>query len=65
MAKSSFSNPNGACVDVKKGVTGLVHVTDTKNPLAPGLWFTPEEWDAFLKGAALGEFDYVVLEREE
>jgi hypothetical protein len=52
--KSSFSEV-GDCVEVAK-VEGVV-VRDSKNPNGPTLWFTIQEWTAFVLGVLLGEFD--------
>lgn len=55
--KSSRSNGNGGnnCVEVAFLDTGVA-VRDSKNPDGPKLMFTPAEWDAFVAGAADGEF---------
>lgn len=54
--KSSYSGNNGGeCVEVAF-VAGVVGMRDSKNPTGPALVFTPGEWDAFLAGAADGEF---------
>jgi hypothetical protein len=55
--KSSLSFSNGACVevaDLREGITGVRH---SKDPSGPVLRFTPAEWQAFLGGVRLGEFD--------
>lgn len=55
--KSSFSGPAADCVEV--GVSdGLVRVRDTKARAAATLSFTPDEWDAFIRGVKSGEFDF-------
>lgn len=56
--KSSYSQGNGACVDVV-AVDGGVEVSDTKDPGGPVLHFTNAEFLAFLRGAKAGEFDHV------
>lgn len=53
--KSSASGDQG-CVEVSRG-RAHVWVRDSKNPSGPVLWFTNEEWTAFLEGARRGEFD--------
>jgi hypothetical protein len=53
--RSSFCG-NGACVEVARP-PGAVLVRDGKDPAGPVLTFTAEEWDAFLRGIAAGEFD--------
>ncbi|MDP9867149.1 MULTISPECIES: DUF397 domain-containing protein [Streptosporangium] len=68
--KSSFSGDNGGdCVEVaelkdvtnspghKAGHTDLIAVRDSKDPDGPKLFFTPAEWDAFVKGVKADEFD--------
>lgn len=53
----------GGCVAVQAVDTGagiVVEVTDTKNP-GPVLRYTRDEWEAFLHGALLGEFDIETL----
>jgi Domain of unknown function (DUF397) len=52
--KSSFCGTS-ACVEVAK-VDGAYLVRDSKNPDAPPLSFTRDEWSAFLDGVAAGEF---------
>jgi hypothetical protein len=54
--KSSFSNGNATCVEVRFG-DDHVSVRDSKDPAGPILTFTSREWTAFLRGAAAGEFD--------
>jgi hypothetical protein len=55
--KSTRSGAAGHCVEVGMP-DGMVHVRDTKDHGAgPELRFTPDEWRAFLAGAADGEFD--------
>jgi Domain of unknown function (DUF397) len=54
--KSKFSGGNGACVAVAFLLNG-VRVRDTKDPGGPDLFFTNEEWTAFIKGVRHGEFD--------
>jgi hypothetical protein len=55
--KSSLSFSNGACVEVADLSDGKVGVRHTKDPSGPVLRFTPAEWQAFVGGARLGEFD--------
>ena len=54
--KSSRCGTN-ACVEVAK-VADQFLVRDSKNPGAPALTFTQDEWTAFLDGAAAGEFRF-------
>ncbi len=38
----------------------MVAVRDSKNPSGAILFYTPEEWSAFIDGAKKGEFDHLV-----
>jgi hypothetical protein len=55
--KSSLSFSNGACVEVADLSEGKVGVRHSKDPSGPVLRFTSAEWQAFLGGTRLGEFD--------
>jgi hypothetical protein len=55
--KSSLSFSNGACVEVADLSDGKVGVRHSKDPSGPVLRFTSAEWQAFVGGAQLGEFD--------
>jgi hypothetical protein len=55
--KSSLSFSNGACVEVANLSDGEVGVRHSKDPSGPVLRFNSAEWQAFLGGARLGEFD--------
>ncbi|WP_344930254.1 DUF397 domain-containing protein [Streptosporangium carneum] len=66
--KASLSSDNGGdCVEVavidapgaghKAGLGSLYVLRDSKNPDGPKLFFTRSEWDAFVGGVKLGEFD--------
>ncbi|QBS42433.1 DUF397 domain-containing protein [Nocardia sp. CS682] len=58
--KSTFSGPDGACVEVAFLKEGNVAVRDTKaQKRGPVLAFTPHEWDAFLGGILAGNFRHV------
>lgn len=37
---------------------GVVYVANSKNPTVPAICFTASEWDAFIVGVKLGEFDF-------
>lgn len=50
-------------VAVKIG-TNSVEVRDTKDVNSPTLSFTHAEWDAFIGGVKLGEFDLVAKMKE-
>lgn len=53
--KSSASNPDN-CVEVRFVENG-VQLRDSKDPCGPVLAFTAREWQAFLDGVQLHEFD--------
>jgi Domain of unknown function (DUF397) len=54
--KSSYSGPQGNCVEVAPMRNGGVAVRNSRYPDGPPLVFTAAEWDAFLTGALEGEF---------
>ncbi|MGW3024847.1 DUF397 domain-containing protein [Streptomyces sp. NPDC001221] len=55
---SSYTNGNGACVDVAKLPDGGRALRDTKDKgQGPVHFFTKPEWDAFIAGVKDGEFD--------
>jgi hypothetical protein len=55
--KSSFSGPQGDCVELADLGGGIVGVRDSKDPDGPILRFTRAEIDAWLAGTKAGEFD--------
>lgn len=57
--KSSRRNGNGgSCVEVADLPDGGRMIRDSKDQGAgPVLRFTPSEWQAFMEGVKLGEFD--------
>jgi hypothetical protein len=55
--KSSFSSPDGNCVEVAELANGGRAVRDSKDPSGPALRFTAGEWGAFVAGVRGGEFD--------
>lgn len=56
--KSALSNLNGSCVELGRILPDRIAVRDTKdNGTGPILFFTSEEWSAFLAAAKSGEFD--------
>jgi hypothetical protein len=55
--KSSLSVYNGNCVEVAGLADDTIHVRDSKHPRGTVLSFTQAEWDAFVGGVRLGEFD--------
>jgi hypothetical protein len=54
--KSSYSSDSDNCVEVRVIPGGIV-LRNSKDPDGPRVTYTEEEWDAFLKGAADGEFN--------
>lgn len=55
--KSSLSAYNGNCVEVAGLTDDRILVRDSKHPGGAVLNFTPAEWDAFIGGVRMGEFD--------
>ena len=55
--KSSLSFSNGNCVEVAALPGGGVGVRNSRDMDGQVLRFTQAEWQAFLGGARLGEFD--------
>ena len=54
---SSFSMGAGNCLQVRRAVSGIVVVRNSRDPEGSMVSFTPAEWDAFIAGAKAGEFD--------
>lgn len=54
--RTSRACDGGACVRVAQ-YGGSVFVGDTKSPRGPVIEFTMDEWQQFLAGAKLGDFD--------
>ena len=55
--KSSYSDDQQACVEVAGLPDGGRWVRDSKDRARPALYFTPVEWDAFVRAVKDGEFD--------
>jgi len=55
--KSSLSYHNGSCVEVAGLSDDVINVRNSRDPHGAVLRFTPAEWDAFIGGVRLGEFD--------
>lgn len=55
--KSTYSNPNGECVEVAELADGQVVMRNSRTPSEGTLVFTRGELLAFLRGAKDGEFD--------
>ena len=58
--KSSYSNPNGNCVEVAGLPGGVIAVRDSRRPCGPALICTPAEISAFIRGVKDGQFDHLV-----
>jgi hypothetical protein len=58
--KSSYSNPNGNCVEVAGLPGGVIAVRDSRRPGGPALVCTPAEIRAFIRGIKDGRFAPVV-----
>jgi hypothetical protein len=54
--RSSYSGPQGNCVEVAFLDGGEVALRNSRNPGGAALVFTRTEWEAFLSGARDGEF---------
>jgi hypothetical protein len=54
---SSYTNGNGACVEVATLPEGGRAIRDSKDRSGPILVFTAAEWRAFVAGVRDGEFD--------
>lgn len=54
--KSSLSEQNGACIEVARRETAFI-VRNSRDREGPTLQFTLDEWQAFVGGVKLGEFD--------
>lgn len=54
--KSSYSGPQGNCVEVAVLDGGDVAMRNSRHPDGAALVFTAAEWQAFLCGARDGEF---------
>ncbi len=54
--KSSRSAAAGHCVEVAREPEAVV-VRDSKDVVGPVLRFADADWDAFLAGVRIGEFD--------
>ncbi|MGG2458270.1 DUF397 domain-containing protein [Streptomyces sp. RGM 3693] len=53
--KSSYSNQEGACVEVAPTITGGHAVRDSKNLAGPHLVFPSDAWGAFTKALKDGD----------
>ncbi|HEU4543286.1 MAG TPA: DUF397 domain-containing protein [Jiangellaceae bacterium] len=58
--KSSFSNPNGNCVELAELPGGGIAVRNSRDPHGPALVYTLAEISAFVEGSKNGDFDNFV-----
>ena len=59
--KSKRSNPSGNCVEIAKLPDGAgFAVRNSRDPDGPALIYTLSEIEAFIRGAADGDFDPLV-----
>ena len=54
--KSSYSSPNGNCVELAPLPDGTVAMRNSRDPQGVALVFTRPEFEAFVQGAIAGEF---------
>ncbi|AFR10502.1 MULTISPECIES: DUF397 domain-containing protein [Nocardiopsis] len=55
--KSSWSNPDGNCVEIATLPDGDIAVRNSRDPEGPALVYTSAEIEAFVRGAKTGDFD--------
>ncbi|MGP3922016.1 DUF397 domain-containing protein [Streptomyces sp. 8N616] len=58
--KSTYSNPNGECVELALLPGGDIALRNSRDPGGPALIYTRNEIEVFLRGAKDGEFDGMV-----
>ena len=58
--KSSFSNPNGNCVEMARLPSGGIAVRNSRDPHGPALVYTQAEVIAFIAGSKNGDFDNLI-----
>jgi Domain of unknown function (DUF397) len=54
-----MSDTGTSCVE-QRVHDGMIQVRDSKDPAGPVLSFRPDEFQAWLHGAAHGEFDHLL-----
>lgn len=54
---SSYTDSHQSCVEVAVTPGGGRWLRDTKDRTRPAHYYTPVEWDAFIRGVKDGEFD--------
>ena len=57
--KSTYSQQQGACIEVADGFPGSVPVRDSKDPAGPALMFPADAFAAFVAGVRAGDFGTV------
>lgn len=55
--KSSYSNSQGACIEVAELSNRHRWVRDSKDPAGPALRITAAQWSAFTVGVRAGELN--------
>lgn len=59
--KSKRSNPSGNCVELAELPNGAgVALRNSRDPDGPALIYTAAEIEAFVRGAADGDFDHLI-----
>ncbi|PYC80234.1 DUF397 domain-containing protein [Streptomyces tateyamensis] len=54
--KSSYSQQGGNCLEIARGLRGVMPVRDSKDPHGPALAFPAPSWTDFLAGLKAGAF---------
>ncbi|MFE4518072.1 DUF397 domain-containing protein [Kitasatospora sp. NPDC056783] len=57
--KSTYSDPEGQCVEVSDELPGHLPVRDSKDPDGPILVFHATAWQSFVSAVRTGEFGAV------
>ena len=55
--KASYSTNNGNCVEVAMNLPGVVAIRDSKNPDAPALVVSREDWESFTSAIKSGAYE--------
>lgn len=63
--KSSYSNPNGNCVELATVPDGGIAVRNSRDPHGAVLLYTPAEITAFVRGVKSGQFDDLISDSEQ
>jgi hypothetical protein len=59
--KSSYSGPNGNCVELAAVSAGAVAIRNSRDPSGPALRYTRAEFAAFVRAVKDKEFDDLLL----